>query len=132
MATATTMPEFFSNLISTFVAKSDMGVGNILGSLMFNTLIVAATIGFFDKGSGRMNWWQSTRDCFLFGMNATLLTIFGWDGQIQWWEAMILLLFVIIYYTVMFQNERIKRFMTHYLDTKWNWCYRYNLAMDSK
>lgn len=28
MATATTMPEFFNNTISTFVADSDMGYGD--------------------------------------------------------------------------------------------------------
>lgn len=126
MATATTMPEFFSNLIATFVAESDMGVGNIIGSLMFNMLMIAATIGFFDKGGGRMDWWQATRDCFLLGLNITLLTIFGWDGQIQWWEAMVLFIFMFIYYTTMFMNERIKRFFTHYLDERWNCCHRYN------
>lgn len=42
MATATTTPELFTNVISTFVAESDMGIGTIIGSLMFNTLGVAA------------------------------------------------------------------------------------------
>lgn len=42
MATATTTPELFTNVISTFVADSDMGIGTIIGSLMFNTLGVAA------------------------------------------------------------------------------------------
>lgn len=49
MASATTMPEFFTNVISTFIAESDMGVGTIIGSLMFNTLGVAAVVGFFAK-----------------------------------------------------------------------------------
>lgn len=48
MATATTMPEFFANIIATFITESDMGVGNVVGSLMFNMLIVAALIGFID------------------------------------------------------------------------------------
>jgi len=45
MASATTTPEFFSNVVSTFVAESDMGVGTIIGSLLFNTLGVAAIAG---------------------------------------------------------------------------------------
>lgn len=48
MATATTMPEFFGNVIATFVTESDMGVGNVVGSLMFNMLVIAAIIGFVD------------------------------------------------------------------------------------
>lgn len=42
MATATTTPELFTNVISTFIADSDMGIGTIIGSLLFNTLGVAA------------------------------------------------------------------------------------------
>lgn len=41
MATATSMPEFFTNTISTLILESDMGLGTIIGSLMFNTLGVA-------------------------------------------------------------------------------------------
>lgn len=41
MATATTMPEFFTNTISTFVTDSDLGIGAIIGSMLFNTLAVA-------------------------------------------------------------------------------------------
>lgn len=43
--TATTTPEFFTNAISTFIMDSDMGIGTIIGSLMFNTLGVAAVAG---------------------------------------------------------------------------------------
>lgn len=42
MATATAMPELFTNVISTFVTDSDMGVGTVIGSLMFNILGVTA------------------------------------------------------------------------------------------
>lgn len=41
MATATSMPEFFTNTISVLITNSDMGLGTIMGSLMFNTLGVA-------------------------------------------------------------------------------------------
>lgn len=41
MATATSMPEFFTNTISTLILESDMGLGTVIGSLMFNTLGVA-------------------------------------------------------------------------------------------
>lgn len=42
MATATATPEMFTNVISTFIADSDMGLGTIIGSLMWNILGVAA------------------------------------------------------------------------------------------
>jgi solute carrier family 24 (sodium/potassium/calcium exchanger), member 4 len=46
MALATTIPEFFTNTISTFLTDSDMGLGTIIGSMMFNTLGVAACAAF--------------------------------------------------------------------------------------
>jgi len=52
MALATTIPEFFTNTISTFVTQSDMGFGTIIGSMMFNTLGVAACAAFAAPGVG--------------------------------------------------------------------------------
>lgn len=42
MAAATSCPEFFVNVISTFLTESDMGIGTIVGSALFNALGVAA------------------------------------------------------------------------------------------
>lgn len=49
MAVAGTTPEFFTNTISTFIADSDMGIGTIMGSLLFNTLGVAGIAGLASK-----------------------------------------------------------------------------------
>lgn len=49
MAIAGTIPEFFTNTISTFIAESDMGIGTIMGSLLFNTLGVACLAGLACK-----------------------------------------------------------------------------------
>lgn len=45
MATATCFPELFVNIIGTFVTETDLGVGAIVGSGVFNTLGVAACAG---------------------------------------------------------------------------------------
>lgn len=42
MATATAVPELCTNTISIFIADSDMGLGTIIGSLVWNVLGVAA------------------------------------------------------------------------------------------
>lgn len=52
MAIAGTTPEFFTNTISTFVAESEMGIGTIMGSLLFNTLGVAAVAGLATRKVG--------------------------------------------------------------------------------
>jgi Ca2+/Na+ antiporter len=45
MAIATSSPELFVNIIGTFITESDLGVGTVVGSAVFNTLGVAACIG---------------------------------------------------------------------------------------
>ena len=45
MSVATSCPEFFVNVISTFLTQSDMGIGTIVGSAIFNVLGVAAVGG---------------------------------------------------------------------------------------
>lgn len=49
MASATAMPELFTNLISTFIADSDMGLGAVIGSLMWNILGVASVSSLATK-----------------------------------------------------------------------------------
>lgn len=45
MAIATSAPEFFVNVVGTFITESDIGVGTVIGSAIFNTLGVAAVGG---------------------------------------------------------------------------------------
>lgn len=45
MAVATSAPELFVNVIGTFLLGSDIGIGTIVGSSMFNTIGVAAIGG---------------------------------------------------------------------------------------
>jgi Ca2+/Na+ antiporter len=45
MAIATSSPELFINIVATFITQSDIGVGTIIGSAVFNILGVAACLG---------------------------------------------------------------------------------------
>lgn len=78
-----------------------------------------------------MSWYQSSRDCLALGVAVTLLTGFGWDGIIMWWEALIMFCFLPFYYLLMFQNERIQRFVKKYIEDKWNCCSRLDLPEKS-
>lgn len=71
-----------------------------------------------------MHWWQASRDCFLLGVSIALLTGFGWDGLIQWWEALVMFLVLPFYYVAMFKNEAIQRVAKKYIEVRWNCCAR--------
>jgi Ca2+/Na+ antiporter len=45
MSVATSAPELFVNIIGTFVTESDIGIGTVVGSSLFNTLGVASLGG---------------------------------------------------------------------------------------
>lgn len=45
MSVATSAPELFVNIIGTFLTQSDIGIGTVVGSSMFNTLGVASLGG---------------------------------------------------------------------------------------
>lgn len=52
MAAAASSSELFINTIGTFITKSDLGVGTIVGSAVFNILAVPACCGLF---AGQVN-----------------------------------------------------------------------------
>ena len=45
--TGTSAPEFFTNIMGTFVTKSDLGIGTIVGSAVFNIFGVISVCGLF-------------------------------------------------------------------------------------
>lgn len=112
MATATTIPEFFTNTISTFIAESDMGLGTIIGSMLFNTLGVAACASMAAAKPIQMDWWPITRDCLMFSINVSVLVTIVWDGRVYWYETIILVCLYFCYWIIMFQNPRIMKVWT--------------------
>lgn len=122
MAVSGAIPEFFTNIMSTFVTESQMGLGAVIGTLFFNTLGVAACAGMASIKPVQLLWYPLARDCVIFSINVTTLTIMIWDGEIQWYEALILSVMYIVYWIVLFQNERIRKFVHHYIEGKWHCC----------
>lgn len=58
MAFATSAPELFVNVIGTFLTESDLGVGTVVGSAVFNTLGVAACGGLAARA---VSWSKRSR-----------------------------------------------------------------------
>ncbi len=54
----TSSPEFFTNVISTFIAESDLGIGTIVGSAVFNIFGVIAVCGLFAGKKIPLDWYE--------------------------------------------------------------------------
>lgn len=108
----------FLPVISTFT-ESDIGLGTIMGSLLFNTLGVAAVASLAAPEAVQLDWWPITRDTTLYSINIISLLIFAWDNQITLIETIIMIVMLVLYFVTIFQNKRImpkvRWFFEHYL-----------------
>jgi len=130
MATATAMPEFFTNTISTLLTNSDMGLGTIIGSLMFNTLGVAAVAALALLKPIQLDWWPIARDCFIYMFNTVILLLLAWGGTITFTESCIMMAFLILYFLITFNNNRFMPAIRVFVEDKLNCCItnRYDLT----
>ncbi|XP_018797005.1 PREDICTED: sodium/potassium/calcium exchanger 4 [Bactrocera latifrons] len=122
MATATSMPEFFTNTISTLITDSDMGLGTIIGSLMFNTLGVAALGALCIKKPVQLDWWPIARDCVIYSFNTIVLIILAWGGYVSFTESCIMMGFLIFYYLLTFNNNKFMPAIRVFVEDKMNCC----------
>ncbi|KAL0902377.1 hypothetical protein ABMA27_000262 [Loxostege sticticalis] len=107
MSVATSCPEFFVNVISTFLTQSDMGIGTIVGSAIFNALGVAAIGGLAAITPIAIEARPVTRDVLIYMVNVSVLVAIVWDGQVDWQEATVLGVLYVLYFILMFNSVRI-------------------------
>ncbi|TMW47651.1 hypothetical protein DOY81_007263 [Sarcophaga bullata] len=115
MAAAVSSPELFMSFIGTFITKGDIGVGTILGSAVFNVLAVPACCGLFAASYLKLDWWPITRDCFMYLAAVLLLVGILWDGQVWWYEALMLVLSYFGYMLTMYHQKKICRFLKNFM-----------------
>ncbi|KAJ8960847.1 hypothetical protein NQ318_020144 [Aromia moschata] len=111
MSVATSTPELFTNIIGTFITESDIGIGTIVGSSLYQALGVAAIGGLAAPYPLQLDWWPLTRDVCIYSIAVSLLVVITWDGKIFWYEALVLFVIYFVYFTVMFQNHRISKWV---------------------
>jgi len=91
MAAGGSAPELFTSVIGVFVAFSDVGIGTIVGSAVFNILFVIGMCALFSKTVLLLTWWPLFRDCTFYSISLITLILFFMDNLIEWWEALLLL-----------------------------------------
>jgi K+-dependent Na+/Ca+ exchanger-like protein len=107
MAAGSSAPELFTSIMGVFVAKSDVGIGTIIGSAVFNILIIIGCVAFAAPGL-ILSWYPLTRDSICYSITIICLICVVFNGKVEAWEAIICLLLYIGYVVVMYFNERTK------------------------
>jgi sodium/potassium/calcium exchanger 2 len=109
MAAGGSAPELFTSVIGVFVAFSDVGIGTIVGSAVFNILFVIGMCALFSKTVLLLTWWPLFRDCTFYSISLITLILFFMDNLIEWWEALLLLSTYAAYVIFMKFNAQAER-----------------------
>ncbi|KAJ7335441.1 hypothetical protein JRQ81_013382, partial [Phrynocephalus forsythii] len=108
MAAGGSAPELFTSLIGVFISHSNVGIGTIVGSAVFNILFVIGMCALFSKEILHLTWWPLFRDVSFYIMDLILLIVFFLDNFIMWWESLTLLTAYMVYVTFMKFNVQVE------------------------
>ena len=115
MAAGGSAPELFTSVIGVFVAFSDVGIGTIVGSAVFNILFVIGMCALFSKTVLHLTWWPLFRDCAFYSISLLTLIAFFLDEKILWYEALALLCIYACYVLFMKINVQAEKFVKRLL-----------------
>lgn len=107
LAAAGSAPELFSNTVDTFAFENSIGVGTIVGSAMFNILIIIAAAAVVAPEPLKIDWRPFARDVTFYSASIALVLILFADGKVWWWESIIFLSLYALYLVYMVKNVAI-------------------------
>jgi K+-dependent Na+/Ca+ exchanger-like protein len=109
MAAGSSAPELFTNVVATFFIVNEGGVGTIIGSAIFNILVIVGATGVIacKEQSLKIWWYPLSRDCFFYMVSIAELMIVLSDEVVHWYEGLIMFCTYLLYITYMKFNPRI-------------------------
>ncbi|KAL1782192.1 sodium/potassium/calcium exchanger 1 isoform X1 [Sigmodon hispidus] len=118
MAAGGSAPELFTSLIGVFISHSNVGIGTIVGSAVFNILFVIGTCSLFSREILNLTWWPLFRDVSFYILDLSMLIVFFLDSLIAWWESLLLLLAYALYVFTMKWNKQIELWVKEQLNRR--------------
>ncbi|XP_067945473.1 sodium/potassium/calcium exchanger 3-like [Watersipora subatra] len=106
MAAGSSAPELFTSLMGV-AQQTDVGVGAIVGSAVFNILIIIALTGALAGQVLQLDWRPLARDITFYAVSIAAFLGASYDGKITWYEAVCLLLLYALYILTMVFNPRL-------------------------
>lgn len=76
MAAGSSAPELFTSLLDAFGPSNSIGIGTIVGSAMFNILIIIALSATVTNGAVELDWRPIVRDAIFYLISILLLVFF--------------------------------------------------------
>lgn len=109
MAAGSSAPELFTSVADAFGPRNSLGIGTIVGSAMFNILVIVAMSAAAAKQTLVIDWRPLVRDCAFYGLSLVLMTVMvlTGDGVVEWWEGVIMVVGYLGYVLFMTINGRV-------------------------
>lgn len=99
LALGSSAPEFFTALIAILgisgSGHSDLGAGTIVGSAIFNVLVIIGASAMFK--AVKLRWQPVIRDQVFYVITIILLLLAFRDGKIYLWESIVFVVTYVIY-----------------------------------
>ncbi len=95
VAAGTSLPELATSVVAALRKETDVAVGNIVGSNLFNVLCIAGAAGLVRPiGTGQISWLDFG---FMLGTSALLLPLMRTGFRLVRWEGAVLLASYAVY-----------------------------------
>ena len=105
VAFGTSMPEFCSSLVSALNHQPGMAVGNVVGSNIFNSLLIVGVAALVAPISILPSTVKKDIP-FALVSSVLLVLLCGFDGKIQWYDAVIMLVFFAVFMVITLREAK--------------------------
>jgi len=101
VASVTALPELLSSLFSVFLGSSQLALGNIIGSNIYNIPLIIGVCGLVG-GIKIKNSFISKECLFLIGLSLLMVALLTITGMVTWWIGAVFISVypVFIYYSI--------------------------------
>ena len=107
LAAGSSAPELFTSVGDAFGPANSIGMGTIVGSAMFNILVIVALSAAVAGGELHIDWRPVSRDVTFYCSSIVMLAIFFDDGVVNFAEALVMVLGYVVYVLFMKFNSRV-------------------------
>ncbi len=118
MAIGSSAPELFTSIFAIFTifgasSNENIGSGTIVGSAIFNILIIIGLSLIFSKKNQKLQWQPIIRDLVFYSLTIGVLIFSFWDGQVSFLESWI---FVVLYGCYIYVVSQRWKWLNYTLD----------------
>ncbi|XP_070508272.1 sodium/potassium/calcium exchanger 5-like [Chironomus tepperi] len=105
MSMATSMPELCISCVGTFISDGGIGIGTVVGSSIFNILVITACCGILTRSVHKIDVYLLSRDCIFYALSIIGLIVVIYDHLIMWHEAALMVAGYGIYLIMMYSSD---------------------------